>query len=216
MELHHIKAHADDGEDTFENAIPLCFDCHAIVRQYDPKHPKGIKFTVNELIMHRDSWYKKVEQSIIDNLNGGSSDEVEPVKMLHQKDYRNIMLHKVSEGKEIMSCMQGACAISYNEEAQNLDEVKLVGDFIQYIKELLDMDDLMDEPSDRIMTAFNLTESIKELEKAGFWVFVGIENRKLTGGVGNPENFPVFLMRIVRKDSSDIIKMKLKDETNNL
>lgn len=26
MEIHHIKAKADGGEDTFENAIPLCFD----------------------------------------------------------------------------------------------------------------------------------------------------------------------------------------------
>ena len=29
MELHHIKARADGGEDIFQNAIPLCFDCHA-------------------------------------------------------------------------------------------------------------------------------------------------------------------------------------------
>ena len=32
MEIHHIKAKADGGEDSFENAIPLCFDCHAEVR----------------------------------------------------------------------------------------------------------------------------------------------------------------------------------------
>lgn len=62
MEVHHIKAHADGGEDTFENAIPLCFDCHATVRQYDPKHPKGIKFTEKELIQHRDAWYEHIRQ----------------------------------------------------------------------------------------------------------------------------------------------------------
>lgn len=49
MEVHHIKAKADGGPDTFENAIPLCFDCHAMVRQYDPKHPKGIKFLKRNL-----------------------------------------------------------------------------------------------------------------------------------------------------------------------
>lgn len=63
MEVHHIKAQADGGSDEFENAIPLCFDCHAEVRQYDPKHPKGIKFTEQELIQHRDNWYKKIEAS---------------------------------------------------------------------------------------------------------------------------------------------------------
>ncbi|MBQ8042704.1 MAG: HNH endonuclease, partial [Clostridia bacterium] len=206
MELHHIKARADGGEDIFQNAIPLCFDCHAVVRQYDPRHPKGIKFTAKELTIHRNLWYKKIEQGIIDNLYKGAQKEAEAVKVLHQKDYQNIMLCKANEGKEIISCMQGACGISYDEETQTLEEVKLVGDFIQYIREMLDMYDLLDEPSERIMVAFNLTQSIKELEKAGFFVFVGIENQRLTGGVGNSENFPVLLLRIVRKDSEEIIK----------
>ncbi len=60
MEVHHIKQRADGGEDTFENAIPLCFDCHAEVGQYNPHHPKGIKFSEKELILHRDNWYDKV------------------------------------------------------------------------------------------------------------------------------------------------------------
>ena len=62
MEIHHIKAKADGGDDSFENAIPLCFDCHAEVRQYDSRHPKGIKFSEKELVLHRDNWYEKVKQ----------------------------------------------------------------------------------------------------------------------------------------------------------
>ena len=60
MDVHHIRARADGGTDTYDNAIPLCFDCHAEVRQYDPKHPKGIRFTEKELIQHRDNWYKTI------------------------------------------------------------------------------------------------------------------------------------------------------------
>ena len=41
IELHHIKQHAYGGEDTFENCIPLCFDCHEDMGKADPKHPKG-------------------------------------------------------------------------------------------------------------------------------------------------------------------------------
>ena len=131
-----------------------------------------------------------------------------PVQMHHQKDYQKIMLCKVSDGKEIMALMQGVCGISYDEETRTLEEVKIVSDFIQYIKELIDIDDLLEEPSDRIMTAFNLTESVKELDRIGFWVFAGIENRKLTGGQGNSDNFPVLLMRIVNKENSEIVKTK--------
>ena len=58
MKVYHIKAGADGGQDIYENAILLCFDCYAEVRQYDPK---GIKFTEKEQIMHRDEWYRKVQ-----------------------------------------------------------------------------------------------------------------------------------------------------------
>lgn len=204
MEVHHIKARAEGGQDIYENAIPLCFDCHAEVRQYDPKHPKGIKFTEKELIMHRDEWYRKVKQGVKEN---EKKERIEPLKILHQKDYQNIKLHKIDEGKQLISYIDGTCGINYDEEAQTLEEVKLVGEFVQYVKEIMDFDDLIDEPYDRIMSGFNLTQSIKELDDAGFWVFAGKENQKLVGGIGNPTLFPVLIMRIVRKESSEIIKM---------
>ena len=127
--------------------------------------------------------------------------------MLHQKDYQNIKLHKIDEGKQLISYIDGTCGINYDEETQTLEEVKLVGEFVQYVKEIMDFDDLIDEPYDRIMSGFNLTQSIKELDDAGFWVFAGKENQKLVGGIGDPTLFPVLIMRIVRKDSSEIIKM---------
>lgn len=205
MEVHHIKARAEGGQDIYENAIPLCFDCHAEVRQYDSKHPKGIKFTEKELIMHRDEWYRKVKQGV--DKKNEKKERIEPLKILHQKDYQKIMLHKIDEGKQLISYIDGTCGINYDEETQTLEEVKLVGEFVQYVKEIMDFDDLIDEPYDRIMSGFNLTQSIKELDDAGFWVFAGKENQKLVGGIGDPTLFPVLIMRIVRKESSEIIKM---------
>lgn len=212
MEVHHIKAQADGGDNSFENAIPLCIDCHAIVRQYDPKHPKGIKFSERELIQHRDVWYKHIQQGIQDAEKQSRPNKVEPIKIYHQKGYKNIMLNKVSNGKEILTYLIGTYGITYDEEAETLEEVKLLGGFIQDIKELVDFNDLLDEPCDRIMTAFNLTESIKELDRAGFWVFVGKEDNVITGGIKEPEIFPTLLMRVVRKDSSEIIKVNFENE----
>lgn len=63
IELHHIKQKAYGGLDTFENCIPLCFDCHADMGKADPKHPKGKRYTEDELIAHRDSWYQKNSNS---------------------------------------------------------------------------------------------------------------------------------------------------------
>lgn len=57
IELHHIKQAADGGEDTADNCIPLCLDCHAEVGSYNTRHPKGRKFTEKELKGHRDKYY---------------------------------------------------------------------------------------------------------------------------------------------------------------
>ena len=63
LELHHIKPKSLGGEDSYDNCIPLCFDCHAEVRAYDVKHPKGKKYTESELIQHKNRWYTKVKDS---------------------------------------------------------------------------------------------------------------------------------------------------------
>lgn len=60
IELHHIVQKAYGGEDSFENCIPLCFDCHSDMGKADPKHPKGKRYSEEELKRHRDNWYKKV------------------------------------------------------------------------------------------------------------------------------------------------------------
>ena len=63
MELHHIKQKADGGEDTFENCIPLCFNCHADMGKGDPKHPKGKRYSEAELKGHKERWMKQVASS---------------------------------------------------------------------------------------------------------------------------------------------------------
>jgi hypothetical protein len=73
IELHHIVPKSEGGEDTFDNCIPLCFDCHADVMAYNPKHPKGRKYTTSELKAHRDRWYG--ELSSIREATGGQPRE---------------------------------------------------------------------------------------------------------------------------------------------
>jgi len=58
MEVHHIKQEADGGSNTFENAIPLCFDCHSDAGHFNDRHPMGTKFSKQELIKSRDAWYE--------------------------------------------------------------------------------------------------------------------------------------------------------------
>lgn len=58
IEVHHIREESEGGDNSLGNAIPVCFDCHADMRSYDFKHPKGNKYSESELIRHRDIWYE--------------------------------------------------------------------------------------------------------------------------------------------------------------
>jgi hypothetical protein len=57
MECHHIVQVKDGGDDSYDNCIPLCLNCHADVKAYNPDHPKGTSYSAFELKKHRDQWY---------------------------------------------------------------------------------------------------------------------------------------------------------------
>lgn len=57
IEIHHIVPKSEGGDDSAENGIPLCFDCHAEVQSYNAKHPRGRRFTASELRKHREQWF---------------------------------------------------------------------------------------------------------------------------------------------------------------
>jgi hypothetical protein len=84
MEVHHIREAADGGPDTEDNAIPLCFDCHADMRSYDHKHPEGNKYTEPELKRHRTNWYVKVQ-------NNSGVAESDAIRETDKKVYEHLL-----------------------------------------------------------------------------------------------------------------------------
>lgn len=62
MEVHHIIQEADGGPNTFDNAIPVCLNCHATIGAYNTRHPKGTKYSSKELKKIRDDFYKRIKK----------------------------------------------------------------------------------------------------------------------------------------------------------
>jgi hypothetical protein len=56
IETDHIVPKSEGGDDSIENAIPVCFECHAEIHSYNPQHPRGRKFTPDELRLHKEQW----------------------------------------------------------------------------------------------------------------------------------------------------------------
>jgi hypothetical protein len=56
IETDHIVPRDEGGGDEIENAIPVCFGCHAEIHSYNDRHPRGRKFQPNELRAHKAQW----------------------------------------------------------------------------------------------------------------------------------------------------------------
>ena len=65
VEVHHIEPESSGGPNTYENAIALCFDCHADAGHYNPSHPRGTKFSLSELRKAKMRWFRMVEENNI-------------------------------------------------------------------------------------------------------------------------------------------------------
>ena len=106
VECHHIIPRANGGLDTFENCIPLCFDCHSKVGAYNPMHPKGNKFSSEELKIRRDSFYQRVADGefpkYADNAGCNNEDKVlyQKIKELFQSPNLKYYLTEVDLGND--------------------------------------------------------------------------------------------------------------------
>ncbi len=94
MEVHHIVQRANKGPDTDDNAIPLCFECHAFAGHYNPKHPKGIKYSPAELRKARDNWYALVAKGSISNID---ISKVIWERHIIMAKYDDLLHHRMSE-----------------------------------------------------------------------------------------------------------------------
>lgn len=69
IEVHHIVPVGAGGADDEENAMPLCFDCHAKVSHYDSAQPLGTKFKPSELKQRRDQVYDEFTRHLVPALS---------------------------------------------------------------------------------------------------------------------------------------------------
>lgn len=61
IEAAHIVDEAAGGSNDEENGIPVCFDCHQEIGAYRDSHPKGNKFSAEELRARRDKVHELVQ-----------------------------------------------------------------------------------------------------------------------------------------------------------
>lgn len=59
-------AHIDqEGGKDIDNAIPLCYDCHATIGRYNVEHPRGNKYKAEELKSRRNQIYENYTRHLV-------------------------------------------------------------------------------------------------------------------------------------------------------
>jgi hypothetical protein len=56
IETDHMSPRDENGPSTIDNAIAVCFECHAEIHSYNDRHPRGRKFRPEELRRHKQQW----------------------------------------------------------------------------------------------------------------------------------------------------------------
>ena len=65
-----VVAHLNEPEDnSLDNAIPLCYDCHGKIGRYNPDHPIGTKYKIEELKTRREQIYEKYTSHLVPPIN---------------------------------------------------------------------------------------------------------------------------------------------------
>jgi hypothetical protein len=82
MELHHIEQRAYTNDDSIENAIPVCFECHAEISLYNDAHPRGRKYHSEELQCHKEQWLRICQESPAVLLQPLRAEGVGPIQAL--------------------------------------------------------------------------------------------------------------------------------------
>jgi hypothetical protein len=82
METDHIVPKEEGGDDSIENAIPVCFECHAEVHGYNDKHPRGRKFLPEELRRHKEQWLQICQDHPDVLVSAGRVSDVGPLQAL--------------------------------------------------------------------------------------------------------------------------------------
>jgi len=99
MEADPIVPRAEGGDDSIANAIPVCFECHAEIRAYNPKHPRGRQYSPDELREHKEQWLGICSRRPEALLRAEPSVEVGPIQALvDELDFNLLVASQADDG----------------------------------------------------------------------------------------------------------------------
>lgn len=126
MELHHITWKSSGGPDDIENAIPVCFECHAEINHYNPQHPKGRKFTEGELFLHKKQWLEICKQHPEALIAAPRDVDIGPLEgMLLELEFNQSITTRMTDGSSAWQANIG-CALHDKQYIRAVEQGSLL------------------------------------------------------------------------------------------
>lgn len=191
MELHHAEHKADGGNDDLGNAIPLCFECHAEVNHYNNAHPRGRKFTIEELLIHKSQWLDICKNHPESLIAAPRDADVGPLEgMLLELEYNvaviDMVVHGPSWQDKIGSVLhddeykrsigQGSLILLNNELRQAINEayseIGRINSFILMYVNTRPEGNAFAEATNRLLAAYRASELFVKSAYAGLSTFL--------------------------------------------
>lgn len=198
----HDPAFPTERLDEAENLLLLCRVHHKMV---DDQCETYTVVLLSQLKRNHEKWVSEC-----------LSERTQPAPVRVVRDKKNVPTHlvRVTSGHDVFKILSNACAFGFeHDEPQSEAETDLFAAFFQEAQDWGDISSDL-EAGDRIRAGSRLTTLIKELEEAGFWIFIGREVQRMEGGIGPPSPFPVAIIRIARSTNAEIVRMNFAAEKN--
>lgn len=194
----HDPSYPPEKLDSYENLLLLCRVHHKVI---DDQVDTYLVDILRQFKANHEAW---VSQKL------NPTREEKPIRVRQVPGGAPSHLVRVSTGKELFDVIMGAYGwITDYDEPKKSEDTKLVADFLQTVS---DYGDLQLEPAERIEAAVEMTKTIAELDSAGYYVFVGRENRIIGGGKGAPQNWPIAIVHVLHKDNKKIVILPVHDK----
>lgn len=183
--------------DAYDNLLLLCAIHHKLIDDQCDTYTSDI---LTQMKANHEAWVAK--QLSTDN-------HTEPVKIKRVEENIPAHLQQITTGKQFTSLLDGCAAFEYSyDDSLSKQEVSLISGFLQEAQDYVDIYSELDV-SDKIASDIFLNDSIEKLDRSNIWVFAARENRIITGGVSTDDNFPVLILRLLKRDNVSILKVQL-------
>ena len=194
-----------DQIDSHSNLLLLCKVHHKLVDDQESTYTAEL---LRQLKDNHEKW-------VAEQLDSSSKDD-HRIRIKRVQNNIPEYLRRVTDGTELLALICDSCAYSFDhDELKTEEEADVVGEFLQNAQDWGEFG--VDESGLRVRTGFQLTQSIRELENAGFWLFGGREIQVIEGGKGAQDSWPVAILRVLRKTNREILTVPINSvaETEN-